>query len=157
MKALTKEELISLGVTDVKEDGTVYVNGELKTISVIVGKHKYGQDRKYLSVALTDRSQKVKPKHFHVMADGKKNYNEPWYWTYKIRQVPLARLMLAWFYGEVPANMDADHIDGNPMNNNLSNLQMLTRKENLAKRLLTQEQIAKAYREVEKKLKKENK
>ena len=38
------------------------------------------------------------------------------------------------FNGEIPEGMDVDHIDNNPANNALSNLQILSRKDNLKKR-----------------------
>ena len=38
------------------------------------------------------------------------------------------------FNGEIPEGMDVDHIDNNPANNALSNLQVLSRKDNLKKR-----------------------
>ena len=38
------------------------------------------------------------------------------------------------FYGEIPKGYDIDHIDGNPKNNTLSNLQAISHKENIQKR-----------------------
>lgn len=38
------------------------------------------------------------------------------------------------FNGAIPQGMDIDHIDGNPKNNKLDNLQILTRQDNLKKR-----------------------
>ena len=38
------------------------------------------------------------------------------------------------FNGEIPNQMDIDHIDNNPMNNKLENLQMLSHGDNLKKR-----------------------
>ena len=63
-----------------------------------------------------------------------------WYWLVgysengEPKAYPLHRLLYAWYIGYVPANLDVDHIDNNSLNNDLSNLQLLTRKENLAKR-----------------------
>lgn len=48
--------------------------------------------------------------------------------------LPLARIIYAWFHGEVPAGLDCEHIDNNPFNNNLDNLRLTTRSENLAKK-----------------------
>ena len=70
----------------------------------------------------------------------KKSGKMKWYWIVgysengEPKAYPLHRLVYAWFIGYVPANMDVDHIDGDTLNNDLSNLQLLTRKENLAKR-----------------------
>lgn len=44
------------------------------------------------------------------------------------------QLLYIWYKGEVPAGYDVDHIDGNPLNNSLDNLQVLTRAENNRKR-----------------------
>lgn len=80
-----------------------------------------------------------------------------WYWILGYSQngepkaYPLHRLVYAWFIGYVPSNMDVDHIDGDTLNNNLSNLQLLSRAENLAKRKGFKNQWdskkAKAYKE----------
>lgn len=41
------------------------------------------------------------------------------------------RLVLMAFVGVRPSNIDGAHLDGNPKNNNLSNLKWVTRKENV--------------------------
>ena len=70
----------------------------------------------------------------------KKSGKMKWYWIVgfsdnnKPKAYPLHRLLYAWYIGYVPANMDVDHIDNNSQNNDLSNLQLSTRKDNLAKR-----------------------
>lgn len=53
----------------------------------------------------------------------------------KSYSITLSKFLYAWFKGPVPAGMDVDHIDNNPFNNELDNLQLLTRKENINKRL----------------------
>lgn len=50
--------------------------------------------------------------------------------------VSAARLFWAWFNGCVEAEMDIDHIDNNPFNNDLSNLQKLSHRENCIKRFI---------------------
>lgn len=44
------------------------------------------------------------------------------------------RVVWECFKGEIPKDMDIDHIDGNPKNNCLNNLQILNRSDNLKKR-----------------------
>lgn len=56
------------------------------------------------------------------------------YKTHKPIIMTYHSFLYAWFIGEVPAGYDVDHIDGDTLNNNIANLQLLTRKENLAKR-----------------------
>jgi len=43
------------------------------------------------------------------------------------------RLVWESFRGDIPKDKEIDHIDGNPRNNKLSNLQILTRRENTQK------------------------
>lgn len=49
---------------------------------------------------------------------------------------PLARFIYAWFNGEIKEGWVVDHIDNNPFNNRLENLQALTPEQNLAKRFI---------------------
>lgn len=147
LKALSRAHLLELGVTHVTEDGDVYVNDSLRKPSIIIGKHKYGQDRKYLAIHFIDKSTKKATIQKYKTKDGTVKKSPSW--SYRVEMIPLARLMLAWFNGSIASNMDADHIDGNPMNNNLENLQPLSRKANLSKRALTHSQITKTYKQVQ--------
>ena len=51
-------------------------------------------------------------------------------WT----NLPIQRLVYISFKGDIPSGYDVDHIDNDTLNNLPSNLQILTRKDNLAKR-----------------------
>ncbi len=82
---------------------------ELKPF-VLVKNHKYGKNTIYEYIAF---------------------YN---YKTHKMAFMSYHSFLYAWFIGEVPAGYDVDHIDGDTLNNDVTNLQLLTRKENLAKR-----------------------
>lgn len=145
-RPVTKEELMSLGVTDVTEDGTVYVNGKLKSVSISKREHKYGETIVYPVICLQDYSVKNETTQYYFRQKDGQTVSCP-HWAYKTRNIPLGRLVYAWFHGEVPANMDVDHIDNNKFNNNISNLQLLTRRENLARRSLSWEEIARLYHE----------
>lgn len=125
IKALTKEELITLGVSDVKEDGTIInIVGEVIKQSIVRGPiRKYtGKRSDYYCVAFPDYTKK------------RTNPDRPNWWTYDVRVIPVQRIVYAWFYGEVPENYDVDHINNDSLDNRLENLQLLTRKENLKKR-----------------------
>ena len=43
------------------------------------------------------------------------------------------RLVYTHFVGDIPEGLEIDHIDGNPRNNTLSNLQLLSRRDNTDK------------------------
>ena len=48
---------------------------------------------------------------------------------------PLSRFIYAWFVGDIPdGDFVVDHIDNDPLNNQLNNLQLLTIEENNRKR-----------------------
>lgn len=74
-------------------------------------KHKYSPNKVYEVVCVYDKDTKL------------------------MKTLSLARVVWAWFYG-VPEGYDVDHKDNNPHNNALENLQLLTRKENIAKRYI---------------------
>ena len=48
----------------------------------------------------------------------------------------MGRVIYAWFIGYIEAGMVIDHIDNNPYNNRIENLQKLTPEENLEKRFV---------------------
>lgn len=148
----TKAELIRLGVTDVTRDGKVYVKGKRKTISVMKCQHKYGTNRNYPYIALADmEAPKVTCTAYYATKDGKKHPYKSW--RYKTILVPLSRCVYVWHVEDIPAGMDCDHINGDPFDNRVENLQIITRKENLLKRTLTWVEIAKQYRAKEREMK----
>lgn len=53
------------------------------------------------------------------------------YWTYMSKMCH--RIVYALVYGECPAQLTVDHIDGNKSNNMISNLQLLSRNDNSSK------------------------
>ena len=120
-KGLTKQELIDVGITDVKRDFTgwhvyrywyknnsnIKTNSEIK-ITMANRKHKYRPDKQYPKITFCVKQAR---------------YN-----------IPLSRLIYVWFKGDIPDGMVIDHIDNDPYNNSPSNLQMLSVGENLTKR-----------------------
>ena len=128
MKALSKLDLMELGIDVCRNEKGEYLvrhygrkksslERSLRVIkaSIIYRKHPYGKTICYKAYL------------FHE--NGK---------AYTISE---HRLVYAWFIDDIPEKYDVDHIDGDTMNNSLDNLQLLTRKENLAKRTLTQTEI----------------
>lgn len=119
--SISKEWLQSLGITHVTEDGRIFnKKGELKqyTVKAI---HKYGEDRCYPVVSIYDPKLHEKQKSKGKAAPGN-------------RMLLVSRVVFAWFNGVCPDDYDVDHIDDNQFNNSISNLQLLTRTDNLRKR-----------------------
>lgn len=123
-KALTKQDLLDWGIVDVKKENGEWViyrewffggmvpRKVLRTVKVssTTLHHKYGRDKTY---------------HIVVFSVNRRPMT-----------IPLQRLLYAWFIGDIPDKMVVDHIDNNPLNNELDNLQLLTVSDNLAKRKL---------------------
>ena len=132
MKSLSKLDLMELGIDVSKTENGEYLvrhysrnNRSLKRSlkvlkpQIIGRKHPYGKPCMYKA---------------YIFHENGKNYT-----------ISEHRLVYAWFIDDIPAKYDVDHIDGDPMNNRLDNLQLLTRKENLARRTLTQTEINNLY------------
>ena len=125
MKELSKEILEKAGIY-VEQDPYEECGYKILRYGIKAGRTKQKTWQK-LNPCLNARYHKY---------SGKMN----WYWLVgysengEPKAYPLHRLVYAWFIGNVPGNMDVDHIDGDTLNNNLSNLQLLSRAENLAKR-----------------------
>ncbi len=123
-KELTKEMLEKWGITSInytesngweikrhwfKNNSKVKTNITLK-VSNAVRKHKYTNDKSYPIVSFSYNQQ-------HIC-------------------LPLARIIYAWFNEIVPNGFVVDHIDNDPYNNQLNNLQLLTQEQNLIKRFI---------------------
>lgn len=127
---ITKEILINSGVNiELDENGEIHVTQKLQSsndngvficgnnkrwsesrkIFETTAKHKYGDDITYYRVILKLNGA----------------YSYPY---------PLHAIMYIWFKGPIKKGYDVDHIDGDHKNNNPENLQLLSRKDNLAKR-----------------------
>lgn len=123
--ALTKEMLQQWGIIDISWDENIdnwnitrfwknSCNGA-KTyhrirISDAICKHKYTKDKSYPIVNFSYEG--------------------------KVMSLPLGRLIYAWFTGDIEDGMVIDHIDNNPYNNKINNLQKLTPEANLKKRFI---------------------
>lgn len=49
----------------------------------------------------------------------------------RLHNILIHRLIWLFFYGDIPNNMEINHIDGNKTNNSLVNLEVVTRSENI--------------------------
>ena len=78
--------------------------------NVVTKKLKYGIDKSYLYVFMTIKR----------LNGGHKRVN-----------IRLHTVIYAWYKGEVPLGYDIDHIDNNPFNNNIDNLELVTHEENI--------------------------
>ena len=126
---LTKEMLQNYGITNITEDGRIF-KGDVEIKQHITNKKgKYKDQAKYARIGVVDKSQKIY----------NDKYSKGWY-CYKRIAIPVHRVVYAWYHGIVPVGYDVDHIDNNTLNNNLSNLQLLTREENNQKKVVSRNQ-----------------
>ena len=149
-RALTKQQLIDLGITDVTKDGKVFKNGVECKIKILVNKYKHSTKTYQVPVVqFVDKSKKIP----FVTKNGYHSY------TYGCMNISVARIMFVWFIRDLEYGEQIDHIDNNTLNNTLDNLQALTQAENLKKKPvgrnqftwnLTDEEILKQKAEKEK-------
>lgn len=138
-RKLTKEELLNGGITLITEEGLVF-KGDKQVIPSI-------NQQGYLMLTiyeLDEDGNKIKvpmKKRFKGCKNLIDSYN------YKCRVVGLHRAMWAWFYGEVPDGYVCDHISNQHKSiedYHLSNLQLLTPAENLAKEKTPSKRVIKS-------------
>ena len=131
-RALTKQQLIELGVTDVTKDGKVFKNGVECKIVILKNKYKHSTNvYQNAVVQFVDKSKKIP----FVTKDGYNSY------TYGALNISVARIMFVWFVRDIEYGEQIDHIDNNPLNNTLDNLQVLTQEENLKKKGISRNQF----------------
>lgn len=119
---ITKEWLQSVGITEITKEGKVFTKRGERKPSIATCKHKHGKDKQYPIIQVYDQEL------WHEQCKNKdKNRNGT-------RILVLSRVVYAWFHEICPTEYDVDHIDNNPFNNSISNLQLLTRKQNLNRR-----------------------
>lgn len=113
----TKEYLKKLGVESVSPDGkTIIVKG--RVIKPVVSK---SGNKQYLNVRLYDPEIRAQvPKEERVSSTGQLNLG-------------VHVLNYIWQHDTTTGGLDVDHRDNDPFNNDINNLQLLTRQENLAK------------------------
>ena len=130
-RALTKQQLIDLGVTDVTKDGKVFKNGVECKIVILENKYKHSTNvYQNAVVQFVDKSKKFS----FVTKDGYNSY------TYGCMNISVARIMFVWFVRDIEYGEQIDHKDDNPLNNTLDNLQVLTQEENLKKKGISRNQ-----------------
>lgn len=61
---------------------------------------------------------------------GHKDQNGYWIITYKRKRRKAHRIVWELYYGEIDESLFIDHLDGNPSNNRIENLRLVTRKIN---------------------------
>lgn len=127
-KTITKEELIERGIAEVTEDAHIIrADGTEFHQYYIPSKHPYGKVKAYKAISMYDPDtykNQLEKKELGLIksAPGTKLF-------------AVHRIVYAWFNNECPGDLDVDHIDNDPFNNHIDNLQLLARKRNLAKRL----------------------
>lgn len=121
-EVITRAYLISIGITQVTEDGRIF-KGEFEVKKrMMTAKHKYGKNKSYQFITIYDPEWYLEQK--------KRGYK-----TCTGNKLLLAhRVVYAWYHGEAPANGDISHKDDNGLNNAIYNLEWTTHTENIRKR-----------------------
>jgi len=116
----TKQDLVDLNI-EVKttEEGKheVYRNGTKMKRYLLNTYHKYGKTISYYGYSIYYGRIET--------PDG---------FRYRQNNILEHVIMWLWFKGDIPEGYDVDHINNKTLDNNLENLQLLTRAENLRKR-----------------------
>ena len=123
-KELTKEMLVERGieVSDKKDENGNYII--LRT-----GKKTCNSKVTTYPLKLT-----LEGKYCEYSKQWKYYYRTGWNYNHKSESYTVSRIYYAWFKGFVPEGYEVDHIIDEPINNDITNLTLLTPAENKAKR-----------------------
>ena len=133
---LTKDMLINnYGIEYVSKDGQTVIGNSGKELKQTITISNRGKtyEKTYKTIQTYDKLNRVKipRKYNYTTKDGTVKTADSY--TYKTTALGVHRLVWVWYNDCQPAGMIVDHIDNNPLNNNLENLQLLTPAENVAK------------------------
>lgn len=116
---LTKEYLMKLGITDVTPDGLHIYKGS-KEVAQYIPKTKDAK-RRYFIVSLYDPEiRQATPKEERTSTTG-------------AITIPVHVINYVWNRGPRELGLVVDHIDNNPLNNHIDNLQLINQRENVTK------------------------
>lgn len=76
---------------------------------------------------------KINPKNNHTKIGDKAGFlSQNGYFQVKFEKITrnIHRIIYEMFIGEIPMNMEVDHIDGDKLNNQLDNLRLVNKSEN---------------------------
>ena len=116
---LTKDYLMKLGITDVTPDGLHIYKGSEELVQYI-SKNK-NVKRRYFRVSLYDPElRQATPKEERTSTTG-------------AITIPVHVINYVWNKGPRELGLVVDHIDNNPLNNHIDNLQLINQRENVTK------------------------
>ena len=116
---LTKDYLMKLGITDVTPDGLHIYKGSEELVQYIPKTNN--AKRRYLRVSLYDPDiRQATPKEERTSTTG-------------AIIIPAHVINYVWNRGPRELGLVVDHIDNNPLNNHIDNLQLMNQKENVMK------------------------
>ena len=116
---LTKDYLMKLGITDVTPDGLHIYKGS-KELAQYIPKTKNAK-RRYFIVSLYDPElRQATPKEERTSTTG-------------AIIIPVHVINYVWNKGPRELGLVVDHIDNNPLNNHIDNLQLISQRENVTK------------------------